>query len=114
MDAVLTLDPKFDGVGIQPISTPVGRPRHRHGDVVRFGRTRAIVRDTEAPRLARHGRGQRLARVHRLALLTGPGPDLFLPATGAEIGVILEVRERLDLALGAHLPVQVIPVEYDG
>ena len=87
------------------------RPWHFDADVLRLLGAGPVVRNTEAMRRCGHGRAENGPRLDGLALLARPGADAALPGTGAEIGVVLGIGERLHASLGTHLPVVVIPMK---
>src|SRR5512134_3013026 len=94
--AVVAALPELDRLGLEEVAAPVLRP----GDIL-------------AVELA-HQLGEAL---FQLLALDGPAlggcvrPDLALTRPRGEVGVGLAVREPLDRAADAHLPVELAPVE---
>src|ERR1019366_8044968 len=111
VDAKFPLHPQFYGVHAQAIAAPMGGPGHLGTDVLGLLRSRPAIWNPEAARGRGDRRGAHRSRLHRLALLTGPGSDAALPRPGAKVRIVLGIRELCDPAFGAHLPVAVIPMK---
>src|SRR5580704_3707974 len=105
MNPKLALDPQLERSDDEAVSPPVIRTRDLHLNGLRLARAWSSVVDSETLRRLGHVLAESGSRCDRLALPARPGPDPALPGAGPKIGVVLAIRQRLDPALGPHLPV---------